>query len=462
MSQAAVLASKPAPRVLVVDDDADHAEAVAESLERVGYGVEIARGGREAAEALRGGEFEIVVTDLLMRDVDGLEVLRAARQRDPSISVFLLTAHASVDSAVQAMREGAADYLEKPIQLDALRTKLAREVEARRLRQDNLELRRQLDRKFGFESLVGESEAIGRILQVLRNVAPTDATVLILGETGTGKELVAHALHSNSPRRERPFVAVNCAALSEGLIESELFGHEKGSFTGADRRAEGKFEYAAGGTLFLDEVGDMPLTTQAKLLRALESRKIVRVGGNKEIPIDVRVVAATNRPLEQLVKEKKFREDLYFRLHVVTLGLPPLRERVGDVPLLAAKFLHELATQHKRPVEGFTPEVMRALLACEWPGNVRQLKNTIESMVVSSSVRVLDESCLPPFLKAANAEASASAGGYRLEGRSLAEVEADLIQANLKLAQGNREKCAALLGIGERTLYRKLKEYGLR
>jgi two-component system response regulator HydG len=462
MSQAAVLASDPVPRVLVVDDDADHAEAVAESLERVGYRVEIAHGGREAVDALRRGEFEIVVTDLLMRDVDGLEVLRAARQRDPSVSVFLLTAHASVDTAVRAMREGATDYLEKPIQLDALRTKLAREVEARRLRQDNLELRRQLDRKFGFESLVGESEAIGRVIQVLRNVAPTDATVLVLGETGTGKELVAQALHANSPRRTHPFVAVNCAALHEGLIESELFGHEKGSFTGADRRAEGKFEYAAGGTLFLDEVGDMPLPTQAKLLRALESKKVVRVGGNREIPVDVRVVAATNRPLEQLVKERKFREDLYFRLHVVTLELPPLRERSSDVPLLAARFLADLAAQHKRPVEGFAPEVMRALVAYEWPGNVRQLRNTIESMVVSSHVRILDEGCLPPFLRAAGAAAAAGAGGYRLEGRSLAEVEADLISANLALAQGNREKCATLLGIGERTLYRKLKEYGLR
>lgn len=461
MSQAAVLAPAAAPRVLVVDDDADHAEAVAESLERVGYLVEIARGGKEALDALPQGEFQIVVTDLLMRDVDGLEVLRAVRQRDPSISVFLLTAHASVDTAVRAMREGAVDYLEKPIQLDALRTKLAREVEARRLRQDNVDLRRQLDRKFGFENLIGQSEAIGRLIEVLRNVAPTDATVLILGETGTGKELVAHALHNNSSRRERPFVAVNCAALNEGLIESELFGHEKGAFTGADRRAEGKFEYAAGGTLFLDEVGDMPLQTQAKLLRALESKKVVRVGGNQEIPVDVRLVAATNRPLEQLVKERRFREDLYFRLHVVSLQLPTLRERGGDIPLLAARFLAELAATHKRPMEGFTPEVMRALLSYDWPGNVRQLKNTIESMVVSSNVRVLDEGCLPSFLRALEGNEGASRG-YRLEGRSLAEVEAALIAANLDLSQGNREKCAALLGIGERTLYRKLKEYGLR
>jgi two-component system response regulator HydG len=444
--------------VLIIDDDEGHAEALADGLEIDGYRCRMAHSGSAGLERMGEETFDAVLTDLVMHDVDGLQVLKQARSLQPEAVVLLVTGHGSIETAVDAMRLGAADYLTKPVRLAELRTRLARAIETGALRRTNLELRRQIDKRFGFEGIVGHSPAMQRVFEVLGQVSATNATVLILGESGTGKELVARAIHENSPRKERRFVAVNCAALSEGLIESELFGHVKGAFTGAVAGKEGRIVYADGGTLFLDEVGDMPLSTQAKLLRVLETREVQPVGGNQLHKVDVRLLAATNRDLRQMVAAGTFREDLLFRLQVVALALPPLRERSGDVPMLIDHFIHEFAEQHGRAVRGIAPEARSALVRYDWPGNVRELRNAIENMVLLSPSDVLGLEDVPDSVRS---EARPSAGGYELAGRSLDEVERDLIEANLELAHGNREQAAKILGIGERTLYRKLKAYGL-
>jgi two-component system response regulator HydG len=448
-------------RVLVVDDDEAHAEALSEALELDGCVVRVAHSGGRAIELLSEETFDACLTDLVMPDRSGIEVLREAIQLQPDCAVLLVTGHESVRTAVEAMREGALDYLSKPVDLSELRTRLQRAVESVRLRRTNVELQRQLDKRFGFEGIIGRAPAMQRLFDVLGQVSGTSATVLILGESGTGKELVARAIHTNSPRAKKPFVPVNCAALSEGLIESELFGHVKGAFTGAVAAKEGRLVYADGGTLFLDEVGDMPLATQAKLLRVLETREVVPVGGNQSRRVDVRLVSATNRDLEQMVREGTFREDLFYRLKVVTLRMPPLRERTADIPLLVDHFLHEFASLHGRVLRGIAPEVRAALVRYEWPGNVRELRNAIENMVLLARGDVLTLDDVPDAVRAGGPAARRAAGAHELAGRSLAEVERDLIAANLELSGGNREKTAKLLGIGERTLYRKLKEYGL-
>ncbi len=449
-----------APRVLIIDDDEGHAEALSDGLEVDGYVCTLAHSGREGLERMAEATFEAILTDLVMHEVSGIEVLKEARTLQPDAVVILITGHGSVESAVDAMRLGAADYLPKPVRISELRTRLARAIEAWNLRRTNIDLRRQLDERFGFEGLVGHSPAMRRVFDVLRQVAPTTATVLVLGESGTGKELIARALHNNSNRKDGPFVAVNCAALSEGLIESELFGHTKGAFTGAVSAKEGRIVYADGGSLFLDEVGDMPLSTQAKLLRVLETREVLPVGGNQTRKVDVRLVAATNRDLKAMAKRAEFREDLLFRLQVVTIDLPPLRERAGDVPMLIDHFISELASQHGRSVRGISPEARTLLVRYDWPGNVRELRNVIENMVLLARGEVLGPADVPETVQGHQSDGR-RAGGYELAGRSMAEVERALIQANLELAEGNREKAAKILGMGERTLYRKLKEYGL-
>jgi len=449
-------------RVLVIDDDEGHAEALADGRELDEHQCTIATSGHEGVEALSEHGFDAVLTDLVMNDLSGLEVLREARNLQPDAVVLVITGHGSVETAVEAMQLGAADYLTKPVNLSELRTKLPRAVEAVRHRVANIELRRLLDKRFGFENIIGHSPAMQRIFEVLARVSSTAATVLILGESGTGKELVAQALHQNSPRKSKPFVAVNCAALAEGLIESELFGHVKGAFTGATASKEGRIVYADGGTLFLDEVGDMPLETQAKLLRVLESREVVPVGGNQAREVDIRLVAATNQDLRGMVAEGRFREDLFFRLQVVSIVLPPLRERTGDVPMLIDHFIGELAAEHGREIRGITPEARTLLVRYSWPGNVRELRNCIENMVVLAAGARLEVGDVPASIAEALGSRQSSGGGsYQLAGRSLAEVERDLIAQNLELMKGNREKTAKVLGIGERTLYRKLKEYGL-
>jgi two-component system response regulator HydG len=449
-------------RVLIVDDDEGHAEALAEGLEVDGYRCTLAHSGREAVERMGAASFEAVLTDLVMHDLSGLDVLESARSLQPEAAVLLITGHGSVGTAVDAMRHGAADYLEKPVRINELRARLSRAVENRQLRRVNRELLAQLDERFGLDGLIGDSAPMRKIAAIIRQVAPTNATVLVLGESGTGKELVARAVHQSSPRAKQRFVAVNCAALSEGLIESELFGHVKGAFTGAFAPNEGRIVYADGGTLFLDEVGDMPLDTQAKLLRVLETREVQPVGGNQIKKVDVRLVAATNRDLLARVAEGKFREDLYYRLKVVTVELPPLRERPGDVPKLLDHYLAHFGLTHKRPVRGLTPEARSLLARYAWPGNVRELKNVVEQMVLLARSDVIDLEDIPDQIRGAPQTAPPpETGGYDLIGKTWTDVERDLIRQNLEHLKGNRQKTAEVLGMGERTLYRKLKEYGL-
>ncbi|MBV8229337.1 MAG: sigma-54-dependent Fis family transcriptional regulator [Planctomycetaceae bacterium] len=450
-------------RVLVVDDDAPHAEAVAESLERVGYECVVATSGRDALRMIEEQTFDIVVTDLIMDEVGGLEVLAKAKRELPDAEVVILTGHSTIKTAVTAMQAGATTYLTKPLDIGELRTVADKVSQSQRLARSNLELQRQLNERFGFEGVIGNSPAMHAVVARLRQIAPTSATVLISGESGTGKELVAKALHNNSPRRYKPFVPLNCAALSENILESELFGHVKGAFTGADRERKGWFEHANGGTLFLDEVGDIPLTTQVKLLRALESGEIVRVGTNEPITVNVRLISATNRDLNEAIEKGTFRQDLYHRLKVISVKLPPLRQRREDIPLLIDHFLKDFNASHGKSVTSITPAARKVLMAHSWPGNVRELRNTIESMVVIDADGALDVDDLTEDLQAvAPASSNAGQGGApSLVGRPLEEIDKFYIAETLKMTNGNREEASKLLGIGERTLYRRIKEYSI-
>ncbi len=448
--------------VLVVDDDRPHAEAVAESLERVGYECSIAASGREALGMIERSEFDIVLTDLIMDEVGGLEVLTKAKRELPDAEVVILTGHDSIKTAVAAMQAGASTYLTKPLDINELRVVVDKRLQTQRLARTNVELRKQLDERFGFEGVVGNSPEMQKVVDRLKQVARTDATVLVTGESGTGKELAAKALHQNSPRRNRPFVALNCASLSENILESELFGHVRGAFTGAERDRKGYFEQANGGTLFLDEVGDIPLSTQVKLLRVLESGEMVRVGTNEPTRVNVRLISATNRDLNDLIAQGKFRQDLYHRIKVVSVRMPPLRSRREDIPLLIEHFLKQFSASHGKPVSGITPAARKALMAYPWPGNVRELRNTIESMVVMDLDGILDVDDLTEDLQGPQDRPSEPpAGADGMVGRSLEEIEKHYIAETLKLTDGNREETARMLGIGERTLYRKIKDFGL-
>lgn len=455
-------------RVLIVDDDEGHAQAVAESLARINCDCRIANSGEIGAQLIAAESWDVIVTDLRMGDIDGLQILQQAKQELPDAEVIVLTGHGSIASAVTAMQHGAYTYLTKPLDISELRMAVEKASARLRLIRRNVELRQSLDERFGFEGVVGSSPQMHTIIEILKNVAPTDSTVLIEGENGTGKELVARALHQNSPRKNKPFVPLNISALPDSILESELFGHEQGAFTGAAGKRIGKFEYANGGTLFLDEVGEMPMDTQVKLLRVLEDRKITRLGANDEVNINVRLVAATNADLKKLVADGRFREDLFYRLNVVTIHLPPLRERPGDIPLLLEHFLRELSGKIGRVVQGFSRAARKALMAYSWPGNIRQLRNTVERMLVLDSDGLLDVDGLPPEIAATvtdsmlDTEVDTPSGADMLIGRPLTEVERYYIQRALDLTDGNREEAAKMLAIGERTLYRKINEYDLR
>jgi len=453
----------PQARVLIIDNDEPHALAVSESLERVGFECAVATSGTEGARRIEEDTFDLVITDLVMNDLDGLAILARAREALPDAEVILVTGHGSIPSAVTAIQQGAFNYLLKPLDLNQLRTVADRACESLRLRRTNAELHRRLDERFGFEGVVGLSRQMNDVIDRLKRIAPTDASVLIQGETGTGKELVAQAIHQNSPRKNKPFVALNCAALSENILESELFGHVKGAFTDASTDRVGKFEYAHGGTLFLDEVGDMPLATQIKLLRVLESGEITRVGSNEPIKVNVRILSATNRNLEDAISAGSFRRDLYHRLKVVTIVLPPLAERTEDIPLLIEHFIKQLAKRHDKSIKSMTTAARRRLLTFDWPGNVRQLRNVIESMVVVDYDGVLDLDDLPQELSDEPETPAPTAHGAAagLVGRPLADIERYYIEQTLHFTGGNREEAARLLGIGERTLYRKIKEFQL-
>jgi two-component system response regulator HydG len=450
-------------RLLIIDDDEDHAEVVAESLARVGYECAIATSGTAGARKIEQVDFDLILTDLRMPDMDGMAILRKAKQEQPEVEVVVITGHGDVRTAVEAMREGATNYLEKPVDLVNLRTMVDRAADSLRQARALKELRRQLDEKFGFEGVVGNSPKMHEVISRLKSVAPTNATVLIQGETGTGKELVAKAIHNNSPRKNKNFVAMNCAAIAENLLEDELFGHEPGAFTGADRLRRGRFEHANGGTLFLDEIGDMPINLQAKLLRVLENQEVYRIGSNEPIKVNVRLLSATNRDLEAVVAKNEFRRDLYFRINVYRIKLPPLRERREDIPLLTAHFIKEFNHKHGKHVTGTAEPVRRALAAHEWVGNVRELRNAVESMVVQDVDGILgldDLQNIEGFERTVSRDALA-ANPSDLVGRPLHEVERYCTEQALKLTEGNRAEAAKILGIPERTLYRMMQDWKL-
>jgi two-component system response regulator HydG len=452
----------PPAEVLIIDNDQDHAETVAESLERIGCRCQVAASGLRGAEIIKQSPFDVIVTDLVMNDIDGFGILDLAKSEQPDAEVILLTGHGTIPSAVEAMQRGAFNYLLKPIDIAQLRASTQRAAESARLRRTNFELNRRLDEKFGFEGVIGDSPMMRDVIEKLKRIAPTHASVLIQGATGTGKELVAQSIHQNSPRKSKPFVALNCAALSENILESELFGHVKGAFTDASADRVGKFEYAHGGTMFLDEVGDMPMATQIKLLRVIENGEITRVGSNTPIKVNVRILSATNRNLEEAIEHGSFRSDLYHRLKVVTVRLPTLRERSQDIPILIDFFIKQFTAAHGKQVKGMSAAARKKLLTFEWPGNVRQLRNVVESMVVVDYDGLLDLDDLPEELSEGLAPAAESgpASLASLVGKPLEEIEKLFITETLRFTAGNREEAANMLGIGERTLYRKIKEYG--
>ncbi|MGH7308598.1 MAG: sigma-54-dependent transcriptional regulator [Candidatus Rokuibacteriota bacterium] len=441
--------------ILVADDDPGLRESLERTLTREGYGVVMASDGRAALERLQAGSIDLVLTDLKMPGLSGLDLLRAAKAISPDIDVILLTAFGTVEEAVKAMKEGAYDFLSKPFRREQLLKLIDKALERRSLIAQNRALRQQLEDLRAKGQLIGNSAAFRRVLTLVEQVADSSATVLIQGESGTGKELVARAVHECSPRRQRPFVAVNCAALPETLLESELFGYERGAFTGAAGRKEGRFEMADGGTLFLDEVADLSLVTQPKILRVLQEGEFERLGATRTIRVDVRIVAATNQELPQMVREKRFREDLYYRLNVISVNVPTLRERPEDIGLLASHFLRVYAAKNNRRLEGFTDEALQRLEGYAWPGNVRQLENVIERSVVLARDRLIDARDLPEEvggIKSPPRDAILS-----LIGTPLAEIEQRLLDETLRITDGNKTQAARLLGIDVRTVARKLE-----
>ena len=454
------------PTILVVDDERSIGIAIQRLLAGRGYQVDTALSSEEAIEQLARARYHLMITDLSLQGSSGMDLLRWVKHHSPDTAVVMITAYGSEKIAVEAMKLGAADYLPKPFDNDELELIVERVLEGITLRRDLRLLQEQVADTYRFENIVGKSAAMQRVFEVIRKVADTDLTVLIRGPSGTGKELVANALHYNSPRRARPLVKVNCAAFSRELVESELFGHEKGAFTGAVAAREGKFEIADGGTLFLDEIGDMPLETQAKILRVLQEREFERVGGNRTIKVDVRVIAATNQDLEAKVRDASFREDLYYRLKVVPIVLPPLRERTEDLPLLIEHFLATVATRLQRPPKRLAPDAYRALLAAEWKGNVRELAHAIEQAFVLASGPEIQASDLPAVATVALGPDGAGAidqpGSFRAAKQQLIErFERQFICDALQRHHGNISKAAEEMGMYRQHLQVKLAEYGI-
>jgi two-component system response regulator HydG len=456
-------------RILVADDNDAMRDGMVLSLTRLGHDVQGVKGGAEAIAAYRKRPADVVVTDLRMIPVDGIQVVRRLRELDAEATVLVVSAHGTIGTAVDAMREGAMDFIEKPFPPEVLRARVEKAIEIARERRVARTTRGRaeaLDADRARESdpagLVGGSEPMRRVMDQLRKIAASDTTVLVLGESGTGKELVARALHAQGPRRDGPFVSVSCAAIPEGLLESELFGHEKGSFTGAIRRKLGRFELAHGGTLFLDEVGEIPPAIQVKLLRVLQERRFERVGGEETIDVDVRVISATNRDLKAMAATGGFREDLYYRLAVLPVTLPPLRDRTGDVEELARFFIRKLSPRVGRRVTGFTPEALELLKAHRWPGNVRELENVVEQALVFAEGELIRPEDLPDGIRAApRAAAVALPTGDRSLTDVLEDLERQLILTAWEKAKGVKAETARLLGIKPSALYYKLEKYGI-
>lgn len=443
--------------ILVVDDEPLMREYVQEALQRAGHVVTSASNGRDAIEQIAKQCYDVVVTDLKMAPVDGLEVLRAVRAHHSGTACIVMTAYGTVETAVAALKEGAFDYIMKPFAPDELELAVARAIERERLSQENRYLRGELERHYDFSAMVGESEAMRRVYEQVKKVADSRATVLVRGESGTGKELVARAIHNSGARRDRPFIKVNCAALSAGLLESELFGHEKGAFTGAHERKIGRFQLADTGTLLLDEVSEIGIELQPKLLRALQEREFERVGGTTPIQVDTRIVCTTNRDLEEAVEKGLLREDLFFRLNVIPIALPPLRERKEDIPALMEFFLKRFAQENNRPITGFAPEARELFLDYDWPGNVRELQNAIERAVVLSSERVLEPHHFN--LNHSRSHRTDENSVVVRIGTTVGDMEKELILRTLERHNQNRTHAASILGISVRTLRNKLKEY---
>jgi DNA-binding NtrC family response regulator len=442
-------------RILVVDDEPVQRESMAVWLKEDGYSVDTASSGDEAVELAGKTAYDVCFVDLKMPGIDGIETMRRIRKTHPEAAVIIVTAYATVDTAITAIKEGARDYVVKPCNLPELSLQVERILEVKRLQRENVLLRKKLQKEYTLQDLTSKSPKMHEIFELVRNVASLRSTVLIQGESGTGKEVIARAIHLTSDRAKRPFVAVPCVALAESLLESELFGHERGSFTGAVDRRKGKIEMAEGGTVFLDEIADIPLKLQLDLLRVLQERRFFRVGGSEEIEVDVRFIAASNRSLSDAVHEGRFREDLFYRLNVITIQLPPLRERVEDIPLLARTFVERIATEVGKDVRDLSEGALRRLMAYDWPGNVRELENGIERAIVVASGPVLDEEDFA-FLEQ---ESEQRAGWSVPANLSLKDVEREVIQATLRRTGGNIKAAAAALGIDRSTLYEKLKRY---
>lgn len=450
--------------ILITDDDLAHRVMLKKLLSGWGYHVAEADDGSVAVEEVRKRSFDLILMDIRMMNVSGIEALEQIKQINPSIPVIIMTAYASVETAVQALKKGAYDYLTKPLDFDELQMAIQRATEHSRLKRENEYLKERLGEKFDRQNIIGRSAAMVRLLEVVEQVAATQATVLITGESGTGKEMIANAIHFNSHRKNAPFVRINCAALSETLLESELFGHEKGAFTGADRKREGKFVQANGGSIFLDEVSEMSPAMQVKLLRVLQERELVRVGGQDVIKIDVRVIAASNKDLRKEIREGRFREDLFYRLNVVTLAVPPLRERPEDIPLMAQVFLKTFAERNSKTIKGFTPQAMQKLVRYSWPGNVRELMNAVERAVVLSRTEMVGEDELIFTMADQVASYDERAGNpNRLlldkQNLSLEEMEKQRILEVLETCEGNKSEAARRLGITRKTLRLKLDKY---
>lgn len=439
-------------KILVVDDEAIVRESLQDWLRDAGYQVLTAENGPKALEVIGKEKPGIMIADLVMPGMDGIELMKRAKAQQPGIEVVIITAYASIPTAITAMKEGAYDYIEKPFCPERAELLVKKLAEHQELVEENLSLRQKLEDHYRFENIITKSAKMQRVIEVIKVVAKSNATVLITGESGTGKELVARAIHSQSNRRSKPFIAVSCAALPESLLESELFGHEKGSFTGAYAQKKGKFEFAEGGTLFLDEIGEMSANIQVHLLRVLEEKEFTRVGGNEPIKVDVRVLSATNKDLRKAIEKQEFREDLYYRLNVVNIELPPLRERREDVPLLAQHFLNKFALENRKEISGFSPEAIELLLDYDWPGNVRELENAVERAVILAKDSLITVDDLP--------QESLSLGYSTASKRSIKEVEKEHILNVLHRTGDNYSEAARILGISRMTLYNKAKEYG--
>jgi DNA-binding NtrC family response regulator len=443
-------------KILVVDDEANARTALAEILKDEGYSVETAADGFKALPKLRDFSPDVVLTDLKMPGMDGLELIGKVQELDPEIGVVIMTAFGAVDTAVQAMQKGAADYLTKPLNANELLIVLQRTLERCKLRREARALHERLDERFHFNNIIGASPEMQRVFKTVQQVAPSRATVLITGQSGTGKELIAAAIHQNSPRKHGPFIKLHCAALAESLLESELFGHERGSFTGADRRREGRFELANGGTLFLDEIGEISPSVQVKLLRVLQEREFERVGGQQTLTTDVRVIAATNRDLKEMVSLGVFREDLYYRLNVVNLHMPSLADRRSDIGALAEHFIKKYAAENGKQGMNLSPDALALLRAYSWPGNVRELENVIERAVVLAPGEIIEPAHLPSDLTPSRSIQE----GPQIPGWTLADIERYAILRTLEAEGGSTSRAADVLGISVRKIQYKLQEYG--